>query len=1090
VGMRAVVLGFLAALWGGAAMAADEPQYGPPPGWVKEADLPASKRDTGVTEFLLNDAEVKAQPEGIQIYSRLAFKILSPEALTAAGNLTFAWRPDTSELTINHVRIVRDGKVIDLLAGGEKPTVIRREQNLERAVIDGVLTAVFQPAGLQVGDVVDFASTTNIHDPALRGHIEEFTTNMTAAGPDQLRVRMLWPTSAHIRWRAGEGLAPPKITKGRDETELLVDMRDVQPVKVPEKAPPRFSDVADIEMTDFSSWKEASALMAPLYREASVLLPESPLKAEVAKIRAQSSDPKVQAAAALRLVQDQVRYVALVLNDGGYVPAKADETWTRRFGDCKAKSVLLVALLKELGIEAEPALASVTRNDGLASRLPLLNAFDHVIVRAVIGGKVYWLDGARIGDRDLDEQPASAYRWALPVRVEGADLEALPAHVDKAPLVVTTLDFDASGGLDAPAPVKGEVLMRGDAAKLLTTVFNNLPPSERADALRKFWKDDYDWIDVKNADLHSDDAKGELRFTMDGVAKMEWASAGGEFRRYETDGSSLGWKSNMKRDDGPHQDAPFAVTYPYYPETIETIILPNKGVGFSFTGKDVDRTVGAWKFHRKAAIVDGVFRLEASTQAIASEIPAADALASAAPLKALNDDDVYIIAPESYRPTDQEMAALAKSTPDTAEAYVERGNVRLERGENDQAIADLNEALKLDPKAALAYADRGIGEYWKGDYAAAAADAAKALSIDSQQPVAYNVQGLLAEHDHQTQKAIEAYTRSYDVGHMSFALVRRGHLYLQLNDFEHALADSDAALRNYDHEPQALELRVSILQAQGKYAEALDAADKYAAVAPDIADSHLARGNALLMLRRRDEAAREFEAAMKIEPSAGAYIGRAQTAYGPDQLDQAIADVDEALKLEPDMFEARLLRANMLIRSGKAAQALGDTEKLIAQKPDDLTVIEQHVAVLTALHRDAEALDLISKVPADQIDNPEQLNQRCWTRATLNRDLDLALVDCNAALKLKPDSAAALDSRGFTHVRLGQYDAAIADYGAALKLNPKQADSYFGRALAELKKGERSEALTDLATARGLDKSVDARFASFGVKPDEAPPPS
>jgi tetratricopeptide (TPR) repeat protein len=1081
--MRAVVLGFVAALLGGAAMAAAEPQYGPPPAWVKEADLPAPKRESGVMEFLLNDAELKARPEGLEAYSRMAFKILSPEALNGAGNLTFSWRPDTSELTINHLRIVRDGKVIDLLAGGEKLTVIRREQNLEQAIIDGELTAVFQPAGLQVGDILDMAYTMKIHDPALRGHIEDFTENMTAAGPDQLRVRMLWPTSSRIRWRATEGLAQPKITKGRDETELLIDMQDVQPVKVPDRAPPRFNEVGYIEVTDFASWKDASALLEPVYREASVLRPDSPLKAEVAKIRALSNDPKIQATAALRLVQDKVRYVALVLNDGGYVPAKADDTWTRRFGDCKAKSVLLVALLKELGIEAEPALASVTRNDGLESRLPLLNAFDHVIVRAVIGGKVYWLDGTRIGDRNLDEQPASAYHWALPVRASGAVLEALPARSVSAPLAVTKLDFDASGGLDVPAPVKGEILMRGDSAKYMKLAFDRLAPSDLDDALRKFWKDEYDWIDIKSVHLSSDEVAGELRLTMEGMAKMEWSGPIGGFRRYETDGSGIGWKTGMKRDGGPHQDAPFAVTYPYFTENIETIVLPNKGEGFSLTGKDVDITVGAWKFHRKAAIADGVLRLEASTQATVAEIPAADALASAAPLQALNEDDVYIIASDRYRPTDEDMAVLAKSTLTTAADYIQRGSARVHRGEQDAGIADFNEALKLDPKSATAYADRGLAEYWKSDFAGAAADADKALSIDPRQYVAYNVQGLLAERNKDIPKAIEAYGHSYDYWpYTNVALLRRAELYQQQHDLEHANADVDTALKNDDHDELALALRASILQDQGKPAEALAEADRALAIAPDDPDGHLYRANALLVLGRRPEARPEFEAALKMRPSAAAYIGRAQTAYQVSERKKAIADVDEALKLEPEMFEALLLRANMLILDHQPERAMQDIDKLVALKPDDPEVLTQEIAALTALHRSDEAVRLLDRLPIDLTDATD-LNDRCWVRATMNKELDNALADCDAALKLKPTSAEALDSRGLVHLRRGELDASIRDYDAALKLRPAQAASLFGRGVAKLEKGLTAAGQADLAAARRQSSEVEATFAGYGVTP-------
>jgi hypothetical protein len=48
-------------------------------------------------------------------------------------------------------------------------------------------------------------------------------------------------------------------------------------------------------------------------------------------------------------------------------------------------------------------------------RLPSLAAFNHVIVRAIIDGKVYWLDGTRTGDKSgLDVLRPPPHRWALP----------------------------------------------------------------------------------------------------------------------------------------------------------------------------------------------------------------------------------------------------------------------------------------------------------------------------------------------------------------------------------------------------------------------------------------------------------------------------------------------------------------------------------------------------------------------------------------------------------------------------------------------------------------------------------------------------
>src|SRR5207237_7102747 len=63
------------------------------------------------------------------------------------------------------------------------------------------------------------------------------------------------------------------------------------------------------------------------------------------------------------------------------------------------------------------------------------------------------------------------------------------------------------------------------------------------------------------------------------------------------------------------------------------------------------------------------------------------------------------------------------------------------------------------------------------------------------------------------------------------------------------------------------------------------------------------------------------------------------------------------------------------------------------------------------------------------------LNGACWSRAVLNRDLDTALADCDAGLKLRPNGPGLHDSRGLVHLRKGEYDLAIADYDAAIQVH-------------------------------------------------------
>ena len=57
--------------------------------------------------------------------------------------------------------------------------------------------------------------------------------------------------------------------------------------------------------------------------------------------------------------------------------------------------MLLVAILRSLGIDADAVAVSSGLGDGMDMRLPRVGAFDHVLVRATIAGRIYWLDGTR-----------------------------------------------------------------------------------------------------------------------------------------------------------------------------------------------------------------------------------------------------------------------------------------------------------------------------------------------------------------------------------------------------------------------------------------------------------------------------------------------------------------------------------------------------------------------------------------------------------------------------------------------------------------------------------------------------------------------
>lgn len=623
--------------------------YADPPAWVLPTAVPTAPSEGGAIQVLLQDQQYAIGPQGEDAYAHSAVRILNESGLAALGTFRPAWNPETDTLTIHFVRIRRGDQVIDALQGGKFITVLRRETNLEKASLDGRLTATQQLEGLRVGDIVETAVTVRHRDPAVQDNAEANLGLVSQSPVARVRLRVIWPSSRTIRWRVTSGLPTPTVGRAGGQTEVMEDLTNARAPRPPVQAPPRFSYRGRLEVTQYASWGDVSRVMAPLFAKAEVLAPNSPVRAEAAKIKASAATPAERASLALALVERQTRYEFVGLDDGGYVPASADLTWTRRYGDCKGKTVLLLALLHELGIEAEPVLVSTALGDGLNERLPQVGYFNHVLVHAHVGPSWYWLDGTRpVDPKLLSDLSTPGFRWGLPVRVAGADLIPIDEPPPKSPLQEATTRIDASGGLNVPAPQTNDLVFRGDRALAVGVGIGAMPREQAEKTLREQLSKTSASFEVKNISWVFNSDAAIFTMHVDGVAHLDW--------RWNRDvGAREHLLSNVsasapagppKREPGPDQDAPYAVNFPGYAAAHTQIILPAGGKGFTVVGADYDRTVGATQHVRHVVLRGGTLTLDSSTRNMAMEYPASDADAVTRFGREVNDDPVTLRAPK------------------------------------------------------------------------------------------------------------------------------------------------------------------------------------------------------------------------------------------------------------------------------------------------------------------------------------------------------------------------------------------------------------------------------------------------------------
>lgn len=634
----------LTCLLAGAATAQTALSPAPIPGWVRPIPIPPIPPGdaSGPVQRLLDNEQSNFNGAGEEVFVERADRILSPEGLGQMGNISKDWDPDTQAFTLHYLHIIRNGQVIDALAGGRKVTVIRRETRLEQAMLDGRLTATIQPEGLQVGDIIDLAYSRQDHDPALHGMITDGAGLTHAGAAARVYFTAIWPSSKPIRWRVSPGMGEPTITTKGATTEFVWDRTNVDMPKGPNGAPARFFDLGGIEWSQFRDWAGISAMLYPLYDKASNLSSDSPLRAEAGKIAALSPDAKARVLAVLRLVEDQTRYVFLGMNDGGLAPANADVTWSRRFGDCKGKTVLILALLRELGIKAEPVVVNTVVGDAIPLHLPTPKWFDHVLVRAYVGGQIYWLDGTRQGDRDLDELVTPPFHWGLPLTAAGAYLTPLDAAVPREPLQERTLTVDVSKGIDVAGAVRLDWLMRGDDAARVRAQMASMPRADFERALRQIWAKVYPWFNVDTVESAYEPMTHAERLTGVGTGKMEWdrGSDGGRFLRMPF--SSVGADVSFNREPGPNRDAPFVIPFPQYTLYRQIFTLPATG-RFILVGGDVDQVTAGEELKRHTQIDNHILTLTASVRSLVTEFPAAQAADAGATLRELGRSGVTLI---------------------------------------------------------------------------------------------------------------------------------------------------------------------------------------------------------------------------------------------------------------------------------------------------------------------------------------------------------------------------------------------------------------------------------------------------------------
>lgn len=148
-----------------------------------------------------------------------------------------------------------------------------------------------------------------------------------------------------------------------------------------------------------------------------------------------------------------------------------------------------------------------------------------------------------------------------------------------------------------------------------------------------------------------------------------------------------------------------------------------------------------------------------------------------------------------------------------------------------------------------------------------------------------------------------------------------------------------------------------------------------------------------------DRALRDFEEALKLGPeNSGAFFGRGNTYARKNEREKAIADYSEVIRLKPTHSEAWCNRGRVYLAMGKTEEALSDFNEAIRLDPKFAEAYARR------------ALALLRAKRADE-----------------------ALKDAQTAVALAPEFC---DIQAHVHFTRREFAEARSDYDRALELNP------------------------------------------------------
>lgn len=549
--------------------------FGPPENWVRpqlfSSQTSANSSDsTADDHLLLLEHQMNAVENEAFFHSDR--QVLTVDGVQNDSTLKIDFDPNYESLTWHWARIWRDGRPSDRLdTNGIQ--VVRREQDLDEAMLNGEKTAVLILDDVRVGDIIDYAYSIKGQNPISSGHFSAVVPVQGVEPADRLLTRMLWPRGKGL-YEIGHGCtAQPVTLAGKDTLEFTWDFQNVPAATVEDSLPDWFDPEHWVQISDFRTWADVDQWALQLFESADASPFSAELSAKIAEWR-HIPNQEDQVIAVLQFVQDQVRYFGIEIGSSSEKPTDPSTVFSRRFGDCKDKSLLFVTILRALGIQAFPVLVNSTLGRGIENWQPSASAFDHCIAEVKLYGQSYFVDPTMTYQQgSLAARYLPDYGFGLVISPWTRGLTVIP-QTTGLPKTVTT-EYFRLGMVNQGATLKVVTVAEGRDADILRATFATTKIDDIQKDYTHFYSENYPGTKMSSSIVVEDDG-GQDRFQTTEFYTIDkmWTRPDKRFHKVESEFYPAAFAGLLKKPVDADRTLPLGIRYPEHQILRTEVQLP------------------------------------------------------------------------------------------------------------------------------------------------------------------------------------------------------------------------------------------------------------------------------------------------------------------------------------------------------------------------------------------------------------------------------------------------------------------------------------------------------------------------------------